>query len=82
MQVEFIVNGGVSLILAPDNQMEEELLRGLMKQQNDITEFRSSVVLLNKTFRNGIVIGRKSSDVVNLEIKKEKSDDKTEEETL
>jgi len=77
MQVEFIINGGVSLILAPDNPMEEELLKGLIKQQNDITEFRSSVILLNKTFRNGIVIGKKSSDIVSTlgaETKEEKDD--------
>jgi len=77
MQVEFIINGGVSLILAPDNPMEEELLKGLMKQQNDITEFRSSVIILNKTFRNGIVIGKKSSDIVSTlsaETKEEKDD--------
>jgi hypothetical protein len=61
MQIEFLLNGGVSLILAPENQMEEELLKGLMKQQNDITEFRSSIVVLNKTFRNGIVVGKKPS---------------------
>lgn len=77
MQVEFIINGGVSLILAPDNPMEEELLKGLMKQQNDITEFRSSVIILNKTFRNGIVIGKKSSDIVSTlgnETKEDKDD--------
>lgn len=61
MQIEFLLNGGVSLILSPENAMEEELLKGLMKQQNDINEFRTSLQVLNKTFRNGIVIGKKSS---------------------
>jgi hypothetical protein len=61
MQVEFIVNGGVSIIFSPDNQMEEELIKGLMKQHNEIQEFRTAVTILNKTFRNGIVIGKKSN---------------------
>jgi len=61
MQVEVIVNGGVSLILSPETPLEEELIKGLMKQQNEIQEFRTPQTILNKTFRNGIVIGRKSS---------------------
>lgn len=60
MQVEFLVNGGVSLLLSPENEMEEALLKQMMKQANDITEIRSSVMVLNKTFRNGILIGKKS----------------------
>ena len=61
MQIEFLLNGGVSLILSPENQMEEELIKGLMKQQNDLTEFRTAVVIVNKKFRNGIIIGKKQS---------------------
>lgn len=61
MQVEFIVNGGVSLIFSPENQMEEELVKSLMKQQNEIMEFRTAQQVLNRTFRNGIVIGKKTS---------------------
>ena len=61
MQIEFLLNGGVSLILSPENQMEEELIKGLMKQQNDLTEFRTAVVIVNKTFRNGIIIGKKQA---------------------
>lgn len=61
MQVEFIVNGGISLIFSPDNPMEEELVKALMKQQNEIMEFRTAQTILNKTFRNGIVIGKKTS---------------------
>lgn len=61
MQVEVIVNGGISLILSPENPLEEELIKGLMKQQNEIQEFRTPQTILNKTFRNGIVIGKKSA---------------------
>ena len=78
MQVEFLVNGGVSLLLSPENEMEEALIKQLMKQQNDITEIRSSVMVLNKTFRNGILIGKKH-------IRKEDEEtdvDSTEEKTM
>lgn len=60
MQVEFLVNGGVSLLLAPENEMEEALVKQMMKQNNDILEIRTAVVVLNKTFRNGILIGKKT----------------------
>lgn len=56
MQVEFIINGGVSLMLAPENAMEEELLKGLMKQVNELTEIRTNVTILNKTFKSGVLI--------------------------
>jgi hypothetical protein len=62
MQVEFLVNGneGVSILMAPENPMEEELIKQLLKQQNDITQIRTAVVVVNKTFRNGIFIGKKT----------------------
>lgn len=61
MQVEFIVNGGITLIFSPDNPMEEELVKNLLKQQNEIQEFRTAQTILNKTFRNGFVLGKKST---------------------
>lgn len=73
MQVEFIVNGGVSLIFSPENPMEEELVKCLMKQQNDIMEFRTAQQILNKTFRNGIVIGKRAGSFA------DKKEDKPEE---
>lgn len=60
MQVEFLINGGVSLLLSPENEMEEQLLKQMVKQNNEITEIRSSVVVLNKTFRAGVLIHSKS----------------------
>ncbi len=59
MQYEFIVNGGVSLLLVPENVMEEELLKQMMKQENDLQEIRTSVTVLSKTFKNGLVVGKK-----------------------
>lgn len=60
MQVEFLINGGVSLLLSPENDMEEQLLKQLAKQNNEITEIRSTIVVLNKTFRAGVLIHSKS----------------------
>lgn len=60
MQVEFLVNGGVSLLLSPENEMEEQLLKQMMKQQIDLTEIRSAVQVLNKTFRSGVLISKKT----------------------
>jgi hypothetical protein len=60
MQYEFVVNGGVSIVLAPENEMEEHLLKQLMKQDNDIQEIRTTITVLSKTFKNGLVIGKKS----------------------
>ena len=40
--------------------MEEELLKGLAKQQNDITQINSNVMILNKSIVNGLLIGRRT----------------------
>lgn len=81
MQVEFLVNGGVSLLLAPENDMELALIKQMMKQNNDIIEIRTSVQVIAKTFRNGILIGKKT--VGNIEKKEEEtSNDKSEEENV
>lgn len=61
MQVEFLVNGGVSLLFSPENEMEDALLKQMMKQVNELTEIRSSVMVLNKTFRAGVLIHSKSN---------------------
>ena len=62
MQIEFLVNGGVSLLLSPENEMEEALLKQMMKQDNELTEIRTSVVVLNKTFRNGVLVGKRGAN--------------------
>jgi len=78
MQVEFIVNGGVSLLFAPENEAEEALLKQMMKQDNDINEIRSAVTVLSKTFRNGVLICKKSATRENLEAKAAINDTKEE----
>ena len=69
MQVEFIVNGGVSLLFAPENEAEEALLKQMMKQDNDINEIRTAVTVLSKTFRNGVLICKKSATRETIEAK-------------
>lgn len=64
MQIEFLVNEDVGLLLCPENPMEEELLKQMLKQDNDITEIRSTVMVLNRTFRNGVFITKKSSSLI------------------
>jgi len=74
MQVEFIVNGGVSLLFSPENEAEEALLKQMMKQDNDLTEIRSAVTVLSKTFRHGVLICKKSATRDTLEIKEPEND--------
>jgi hypothetical protein len=74
MQVEFIVNGGVSLLFSPENEAEEALLKQMMKQDNDLTEIRSAVTVLSKTFRHGVLICKKSATRDTLEIKEPDND--------
>lgn len=84
MQIEFLVNDGVSLLLAPENEMEEALLKQMMKQKNEITEIRMAVHVLNKTYRGGILIGRriigsKTDDALVVNNHKNTNEDKSEE---
>lgn len=78
MQYEFIVNGGVSILLSPENVMEEELLKQMMKQENDLQEIRTSITVLSKTFKSGLLIGKKAPS--KKDVKEETNG--TEEETM
>jgi hypothetical protein len=60
MRVETICNEGVSLLICPETPMEEEILKALAKQENDLTQVRSTVVILNKSFGNGLLISKKN----------------------
>jgi hypothetical protein len=61
MKVQIIANGQISLILTPENPVEEATLKQITKQQNVITELRTSIHVLNNTYSNGIVIGKSFS---------------------
>lgn len=59
MKTEAVVNGGISIIIVAENPMEEELLKALAKQQNDITQINSNIMILNKSIVSGIIIGKR-----------------------
>jgi hypothetical protein len=62
MHVECIVNSsGASLILVPQNPLEEEIVKNLLKQENNIIEIRGPVSVLNHSVKNGIYIGKQLS---------------------
>jgi hypothetical protein len=59
MKHEFLVNGQVTLVLIPENEMEEQLLKQMMRQNNDLTEIRTALQILGKPVRNGIILSPK-----------------------
>jgi len=60
MQVEFLVNGSLTLVLSPENALEEELLKSLVKQDNILQQARSGITVFNKTLPNALLIGKKT----------------------
>lgn len=61
MQTEFIVDNGVlSLVLSPENTLEEELIKALVRQDNVIQQARSGITVFNKTLANALVISKRS----------------------
>lgn len=59
MKVEFIINGGVSVVLEPESSMEIEILKALVKQQNNLFEVRGTVNVLSKQIRGSVLICKK-----------------------
>lgn len=78
MKVEFLVNGCLTLVLSPENVLEEELLKSLIKQDNTLVQARSGITVFNKTLPNALLIGKKSM----LDPEKERINDSTKKETL
>lgn len=62
MEVEIVINGGVTLILIPKNDMEEKALDQLATQINETTIIRNGTKILNRTIPKGLVIGKKDSN--------------------
>ena len=60
MQIEFLINGGITLVLSPENGLEEELLKSLVKQDNILQQARSGITVFNKTLPNALLIGKKT----------------------
>ncbi len=66
-----IVNGSIQILLAADTEMEEAILKQFCKQQNEITEVRTPVTILNKTISHAVLIGKESNKVEEEKIKGE-----------
>lgn len=64
MKVQTVANGNVCIVISPENTMEEEILKQLMKQgDNEIMEIRTGVRLLEKQINTGILIGKVGTTV-------------------
>ena len=47
-------------MLSPENALEEELLKSLVKQDNILQQARSGITVFNKTLPNALLIGKKT----------------------
>ncbi len=59
MDVELVANGNVTLVLIPKTPMEEEALKLLAKQENEIIQIRSGAAILSRTVNQGIIIRKR-----------------------
>lgn len=63
MKVECIINGQVRMIICPENDMEAEVLKQLMKQDNQLSEIRSTIQIVGKSISHAIMIERRTPEV-------------------
>jgi hypothetical protein len=56
MKIQSIINGTVTMVLEPENPMEEEILKVLIKQSNKIYEVRTPITVLGKTIRGSVLV--------------------------
>jgi len=61
MKIQSIINGSVTLALEPENPMEEEILKVLIKQSNELYEVRTPITVLGKTIRGSVLICSKDT---------------------
>lgn len=62
MKVHIVANGAVQLVVSPEDKMEEEFLKKLMKQQNEIVITHSAHAILGKNLNIGsLIFGPKQS---------------------
>lgn len=59
MHTQFVTNGEIKLIISPENEHEKQLLKALLKQDNDFIEYRTPVTVIDKTFTDSVVIGKR-----------------------
>lgn len=79
MKAHIIVNGSVTLAISPENKLEEEALKQLMKQNNETIEIRTSQHILNKNVSVGSLIIQKIHED-GIKAENQVSDSKVEEE--
>jgi hypothetical protein len=81
MKVHIVANGTVQLVVSPEDKMEEEALKKLMKQQNEIVVTHSAHVILGKNLNVGsLIIAPKTTGYA--QPPAEESQDETEEQDL
>lgn len=71
MKIDCLINGQIKLVIHPENDMETEVLKQLMKQDNTLSEIRSSVQILGKTITHAIMIERKQQEVLSSKIEEQ-----------
>lgn len=81
MKVQIVANGKVSVVISPENTMEEEALKQLMRQDNELTEIRNGVTVLGSQYNQGIMIAPKIKTALedSPESKEQNSDEAKEE---
>lgn len=72
MKVECVINGQIRLIICPENDMETEVLKQLMKQDNTLTEIRTSVQVLGKSINHALLIERRAPETSKEDVSQEK----------
>lgn len=83
MKVQTVANGNVCLVITPENDMEEAILKQLMKQsQNEIIEVRSGVRILEQQVNAGIIIGKMHNSSATFPTTSQGVEDEAQEETL
>jgi hypothetical protein len=61
MKIQTIVNGTITMVIEPENTMEEEILKALLKQGGALHEVRTPLVVLGKTIRGSVLICSETS---------------------
>jgi hypothetical protein len=79
MKVECVINGQVRMIIYPENEMETEIIKQLMKQDNTLMEVRSSIQLLGKNIHHAMIVERRNTNEPPIVVRR---DDSTQEENM
>ena len=56
MEVQTIVNGKISLVIVPQNEMEKKLLEQLTNQDNEVIHTKEGFQILGKSVSEALVI--------------------------